>query len=616
MKYPPSISRNDFWSGSVIALLSLLTLAAACNDTPTAATHKVPTVSVCQTLGTNTTLITTVPLSELASYQAKGAYVAELNVDRNSTVGDGMHFKTITEAVTSARATRVAKGETENAVCRITINVASGTYNGSTAASIDPTFERFPIVIDVPKISVVGAFKMGVDAQGRATGVGISSDASIILPVPALIIPGTTSQTAVSEEIFVVNGRVNGSKGNDAVIEGFVMRSGHADTELVRGGQGVLSLRVQNLVVRGNKFEGNFTERVDLRASSATIERNYTSGAGATCDICLAGPGVFTVRDNRITEGGGIPGILSVPATLLPVPTIVERYTLPDQAAVTATITNNEVRGHQSAPVGVGIRFATIGVFAPNVIGSSTGIVTGNSLINNRFGIIIEAGFPVTGGSLRGDMDLTTSGNTLSGSCQTDLYFSLTRHTQGLGVGNNQPYLKNSAYKVSLGSDLSFANAWYANPTGFGNTLLVNGTTIANGTKHSYDAAKLCSATTGADTTTKTIDKTTSVDSGDNQTGVVGTALTNPLRVLVKTGTVPRVGITVQWSAAFGTIANATSVTDASGVATAAWTLGSSVGAQTATATVQTTTPVSVSFTATARAGAIGVNTKAIGAQR
>ncbi|MEP6762995.1 MAG: Ig-like domain-containing protein [Gemmatimonadaceae bacterium] len=574
--------------------------ALACNDdSPTFGHPAAPVVYVCHAEGTSAAAVVNVELPDLAAHRAHGDYVAVLTVDRTSAeIGDSIHFRTITDALASARAVRVKRSETESAVCRITINVAAGTQSGSTAASTDPTFERFPIVIDVPKISVVGAFRMEVDAQARATGVSTNGAATIIVPTPALIIPGTTSQTAVSEEIFVVNSHVNGSKGDDAIIEGFIMCSGHAVGDTVRGGQGVLALRAQNLTIRGNKFEGNFTERIDLRASSGTVERNHSSGLGVTCDICLAGPGSFVVRDNRIMEGGGVPGVLMVPATLLPVPTIIEQFTLPDQASIIATITNNEVRGHQSVPVGVGIRVGAMGVFAPNVVGSSTATISGNSLVNNRFGIILEAAFPVIGGSLRGDLDITTSGNTFSGSCENNFYVAFARHATGLGL-NTQAYLKNSTYKLTLGTDVPFASAWYANPAGNGNTLIVNGATIANGTKHSYDTARLCSTATGADTTSKIVEKTTTIESGDAQTAEVATLLPKPLRVVVRTGTVPRVGITVQWTTVSGTLSSATSVTDATGVATVNWTLGTTSGAQSATATVDGT--VSAMF------GAIGV---------
>ena len=59
---------------------------------------------------------------------------------------------------------RIARGEQESAACRITIVVSAGTYPGSVAASTDPAFERFPLIIDVPDITLQGAFDMQIDA--------------------------------------------------------------------------------------------------------------------------------------------------------------------------------------------------------------------------------------------------------------------------------------------------------------------------------------------------------------------------------------------------------------------------------------------------------------------
>jgi hypothetical protein len=290
--------------------------------------------------------------------------------------------------------------------------------------------------------------------------------------------------------MYIVNTTIAGQKGDGAVIEGFVMHSGHSAADTTLGGQGVLSMRAANLTVRGNKFEGNFTERVDVRVGSAILEKNHTSGRGSTCDLCVAGPGTFTIRDN-VLQDGGIPGVLAVPATILPVPAVVEQYVLPATALMTLTVSNNDVRGHQKVPVGVGVRIAGMGVGAPTVAGTTRATVTGNNLVNNRFGIIIEAGFPVATGVLRGDVEFTSSGNTFSGSCQNNLLVSFARHTTGLGLNTN-PYLRNTTYALTLGADIPFAGAWYAHPANLGNTLVVNGATITNGSVHAYDANKVC----------------------------------------------------------------------------------------------------------------------------
>jgi hypothetical protein len=475
---------------ATLAVISFacLSLVTACS--PDSVNEPVTTVSICHISGT-TGVIEDINLADLPEHKKHGDYVARLDVDKLNTTGDSIHFRRITDALEVARAGRIKRSELSTAACRITIDAVPGILRGSTATSPDPLFEKFPLVIDVPDVTLRGAFKMQVDAAGRATGTGLGSDATTFAPTPALVvIGGADSQAGVSEEIIVVNAHPTGSKGDRAVIEGFIFQSGHAATDTVSGGQGILSMRVQDLTVRGNRFEGRFTEDVDLRASSGIVERNHLSGVGAACDICLAGPGTYTARDNRLLSGG-IPGIFVTPATLLPVPSVIEQQVLPAASTVTALLANNEVKGHTRKPVGTGLRVGAIGVGAPNVAGTTKVTMTGNNLVGNTFGIIVEAAFPVATGLLRGDIEVTTSGNTISGSCQNDLLVSLSRHQTGLGL-QNSPYLRNSTFNLTLGTDISWTEAWYSNPAGFGNTVIVNGQTIANGTVASYDASRVC----------------------------------------------------------------------------------------------------------------------------
>jgi plastocyanin len=92
--------------------------------------------------------------------------------------------------------------------------------------------------------------------------------------------------------------------------------------------------------------------------------------------------------------------------------------------------------------------------------------------------------------------------------------------------------------------------------------------------------------------------------SGDGQSATVGTVLAGPLRVLVTLSGAPQPGATVAWVAAGAgaSVAPATSVTDATGIATTTWTLGSAVGSQAATAALPGATGSPVSFSATATA--------------
>ncbi len=100
---------------------------------------------------------------------------------------------------------------------------------------------------------------------------------------------------------------------------------------------------------------------------------------------------------------------------------------------------------------------------------------------------------------------------------------------------------------------------------------------------------------------------------GDQQEGIVGQELPEPLSVRLTTNGAPTSGVTVNWSTAVGTL-NSTSVpTDVNGVASTRWTLGTTSGAQTATAAVSGAAGSPVTFSATAVAAAAAVLEEADG---
>lgn len=91
--------------------------------------------------------------------------------------------------------------------------------------------------------------------------------------------------------------------------------------------------------------------------------------------------------------------------------------------------------------------------------------------------------------------------------------------------------------------------------------------------------------------------------SGDEQAGIVNQTLSEPITVTVTDAGVASAGKTVAFATSSdGTLNPASAVTDASGNASATWTLGTTAGPQTATATVSGASGSPVSFTATASA--------------
>lgn len=91
--------------------------------------------------------------------------------------------------------------------------------------------------------------------------------------------------------------------------------------------------------------------------------------------------------------------------------------------------------------------------------------------------------------------------------------------------------------------------------------------------------------------------------SGDQQFGPVGQPLAAPLVVRVTRDSQPAAGEVVAWSTAAGSVAPATSSTDAGGLAATTWTLNTTTGAKSATAMLPGATGSPVTFGATAVAG-------------
>lgn len=428
----------------------------------------------------------------LEAHLAHGDYVTQLYVDPGQSMpSDGVRYEAITAALDAARAVRVGRDEKEHAACRITIDVAAGTYTGSFDPGAAASMERFPLLVDMPDITLHGAFRMEVDRQGRATGENRSAGSGTILTPdrPIDFLP-------LTEALILVADNPAGFRGNGAIIDGFDFRSGHdAGTD---GGLGILSLRVTGLVVRGNRFERGLTSATDLRATSALVAFNYGEGLGLNCGLCLVGPGRYIAIGNRLIDGG-LGGIYAGAAVAhLPFSlgandgAQVEPYTLPSSASADAVILNNEIRGHGRLPVGFAVRILALGPSSAAVPQSTKVFLGGNSFTGNTFGVILDAGFPQGTALRKGDLDVTLRHNTISGSCQANLLVAFTRHTGALGVTSN-PYLQNSNFRVSLGGDLAWSDAWYSNPDGNGNTLVVDGDAVAPGQRVAYDPTKVCS---------------------------------------------------------------------------------------------------------------------------
>jgi plastocyanin len=93
------------------------------------------------------------------------------------------------------------------------------------------------------------------------------------------------------------------------------------------------------------------------------------------------------------------------------------------------------------------------------------------------------------------------------------------------------------------------------------------------------------------------------LNSGDQQIGQVGTALEEPLRVLITRVGEPVEGVDVDWSVGQGGSLSDEQPSDEEGIASVVWTLGPNAGEQEATATLEGADGSPLTYTAIATPG-------------
>lgn len=112
-------------------------------------------------------------------------------------------------------------------------------------------------------------------------------------------------------------------------------------------------------------------------------------------------------------------------------------------------------------------------------------------------------------------------------------------------------------------------------------------------------SASMLAACGGSGSTTPSKSIAKASPSNDNQTDTVGQQLPLPIRVVVSQGGMPLAGETVTWTPVVAGTVTPSGVTDASGIATAIWGLGTAAGTQNLRASVSGVSGF-VQFTATA----------------
>ena len=414
------------------------------------------------------------PPSAVRGHIGHGDYMVDWSVDKAADFTGESHFERITDALAAADSTRRAHGEKLGAYCRITVTVGPGVYRGAFSASTDATDESFPLFIRVPDLTVRGGLRMALDANDRATDQSLNeADVTTLTPNRAM------TNTPL-EAMIVVTDAADGYTGNGITIDGFAFASGQT-TGSANGGFGIFSMRVQGLVVSNNRFAPLMQTAIDLRATSATVRRNFARGLGASCGFCFGGPGKFEVLDNSLVNGVRV-GLLFAPVVSQPFPAGVTQYAPRANEAITANVTNNSVTDHTRHNVGLatGVRILSAGI--AGVTQSGTVTLTNNALLRNSFGMMVDGGFGAGSGaaSTRGDAVVTLSGNTIAQSCRTDLLIAFDGVNRALSANPNANHVENSTYAIARGGNVSDARTWINHPAGYNNTLILDGSTVGN----------------------------------------------------------------------------------------------------------------------------------------
>ena len=414
-------------------------------------------------------------------------------------------YRRITDAVARARAERAFGALPPEDEIRI--HVAPGTYVGS----YDPAqlqghaeYEVLPIILNVPRLAVLGSTVLVRDDRGLPTASDSASEA--ILEPDTPLIP--------SQSLCLVTRTADGAVGNRSTFDGFVLdgrMTAVADQTAGVFVDRVSDFRISNNIIRRTSFG------VTTRLASGTIEGNLLTGqveAGASVTGgSLAQPATVLVHANRAAANGlhGLMGFADAPVTIIPLDlgsntlelaplqTTFDRsdpedlQNIPDRLVV--TLSENDISNNGS----IGIRLAAFLPYSYQtkdgtqpVTAVLTASVLGNTCTGNgAYGVAMEAAFPFRDNVRRFVLTFagTFEGNSFTESGRAAALFDFTRWDVSLGMNSFQTYkfAEESTYAVT-DSDGELAGFDYDNPVMdplsgivLNNTLTVNGVEVPHG---------------------------------------------------------------------------------------------------------------------------------------
>lgn len=306
----------------------------------------------------------------------------------------------------------------------IQINVAAGNYSVSS-----------PIVIDYP-LTLQGAAVLDFDLDGRPIGsVQTGTETRV-----------TASATLGDNPVFYVRPKPGALSVAVINISRMMLKGSiAAPTSGALRLEKAQAFTVSDLVVNGAVTRVSPTAGIDVVASTGTLKRSFVAGHGS-CGICVGAgtatsPAAVTLQQNRSKSNGA--GGLLLSGTAFPLIEVSQ--------GLTAQVLNNDLSDNSTGNQGFGIRTIAIGttVPPPQTIGRVTAQFNGNRIANNRYALIVDAGFPRRNNlplpstscldtrTFGGQLTLQLNANSVSGSIVSPALVTTTRAQVWLAPANN-----------------------------------------------------------------------------------------------------------------------------------------------------------------------------------
>lgn len=412
--------------------------------------------------------------------ESVGASNVQLYVDTAAKPGgDGSEnnpFRRITDAVAQARLIWQV-----NTNSKIEIWVKPGTYVGRHS-NTDPNIEDLPIRLDVPNLKLKGSTSMLLDDDDLPTGEIEAGKESLLKADPPL---------AANQSLLIIAPKDPVLTGQGSEVSKLSFDVGNGPS-VVRG-TAISVESVQDFTIRSNYVTGGGDAGIRTRASSGKIQGNYITEVGGGT-IILAGsessPASVIFSGNRSVNNffGGV---------------VLNGSAITDASfdRLSAVVADNDLSDSNANPVagqGFGIRVIVVRHDPPNqgTSGNVTATISRNRITNNKFGFLIDAGFPYRtfGGSPdirlhNGKVNLALEDNEVVGNLQATALISFTRNSATLIPSqlSQWKYLERSTFDIT-DSDGNLNGYWFDHPVSdpidgrtLQNTLSINGVEIPNG---------------------------------------------------------------------------------------------------------------------------------------